>query len=228
MRKTFAATVLAVFSFNANAVVINTLNGVNYEWLEVTETQGMTRDQVEVELLDVNSGLYGYQYASRAQVESLFLSYASWSGVDGNYGDASVVAGIDSFVSDFGVTFMITGDGVNFATETDDGYTVQIDSKLVVGGQYGLKSECSEEQYSCLGANILYVDAAGDATMATQNSSHGWKGNIRTPLYASSSYAYADYGSFLLRTSLIPVPAAVWLFGSALAGLGWMRRKQTI
>lgn len=27
--------------------------------------------------------------------------------------------------------------------------------------------------------------------------------------------------------SAVPVPAAVWLFGSALAGLGWLRRKQT-
>ena len=27
--------------------------------------------------------------------------------------------------------------------------------------------------------------------------------------------------------SAVPIPAAVWLFGSALAGLGWMRRKQT-
>ena len=26
----------------------------------------------------------------------------------------------------------------------------------------------------------------------------------------------------------VPVPAAVWLFGSALAGLGWLRRKQTV
>ncbi|MDG1462772.1 MAG: VPLPA-CTERM sorting domain-containing protein [Gammaproteobacteria bacterium] len=26
----------------------------------------------------------------------------------------------------------------------------------------------------------------------------------------------------------VPVPAAFWLFGSALAGLGWMRRKQTV
>ena len=26
--------------------------------------------------------------------------------------------------------------------------------------------------------------------------------------------------------SVVPVPAAVWFFGSALAGLGWMRRKQ--
>jgi len=27
------------------------------------------------------------------------------------------------------------------------------------------------------------------------------------------------------QVSAVPVPAAVWLFGSALAGLGWMRRK---
>jgi hypothetical protein len=31
-----------------------------------------------------------------------------------------------------------------------------------------------------------------------------------------------------INVSAVPVPAAVWLFGSALAGLGWMRRKQTI
>ena len=28
--------------------------------------------------------------------------------------------------------------------------------------------------------------------------------------------------------AVVPVPAAIWLFGSALAGLGWMRRKQTV
>jgi hypothetical protein len=26
----------------------------------------------------------------------------------------------------------------------------------------------------------------------------------------------------------VPIPAAVWLVGSALAGLGWIRRKQTV
>jgi hypothetical protein len=30
------------------------------------------------------------------------------------------------------------------------------------------------------------------------------------------------------QVSAVPVPAAVWLFGSALAGLGWLRSKQTI
>jgi len=34
-----------------------------------------------------------------------------------------------------------------------------------------------------------------------------------------------SFGTYLVRTT-VPVPAAVWLFGSALAGLGWFRRKQ--
>jgi hypothetical protein len=29
------------------------------------------------------------------------------------------------------------------------------------------------------------------------------------------------------KSSVVPIPAAVWLFGSALAGLGWIRRKHT-
>ena len=33
------------------------------------------------------------------------------------------------------------------------------------------------------------------------------------------------FGTYLVRAT-VPVPAAVWLFGSALAGLGWMSRRQ--
>lgn len=34
--------------------------------------------------------------------------------------------------------------------------------------------------------------------------------------------------AFQTHVSMVPIPAAVWLFGSALAGLGWMRRKQIV
>jgi hypothetical protein len=34
-------------------------------------------------------------------------------------------------------------------------------------------------------------------------------------------------GITLVRAA-VPIPAAVWLFGSALVGLGWLRRKQTV
>jgi hypothetical protein len=46
--------------------------------------------------------------------------------------------------------------------------------------------------------------------------------------------SYEVYGEFPVEryvtsgtVSSVPIPAAVWLFGSALAGLGWLRRKQT-
>jgi hypothetical protein len=31
-----------------------------------------------------------------------------------------------------------------------------------------------------------------------------------------------------ITANVVPIPAAVWLFGSALAGLGWMRRRKTV
>jgi hypothetical protein len=46
----------------------------------------------------------------------------------------------------------------------------------------------------------------------------------------STSYSADSYGlnNASISVSTVPVPAAVWLFGSALAGLGWMRRKQIV
>jgi hypothetical protein len=45
-------------------------------------------------------------------------------------------------------------------------------------------------------------------------------------------YMFAREGSRVfiddVMITAVPVPAAVWLFGSALAGLGWMRRKTTV
>jgi hypothetical protein len=33
---------------------------------------------------------------------------------------------------------------------------------------------------------------------------------------------------YMVASSVVPIPAAAWLFGSALVGLGWLRRKQTV
>ena len=45
-------------------------------------------------------------------------------------------------------------------------------------------------------------------------------------IYEMDEYAYLTSGT--VTASAVPIPAAVWLFGSALAGLGWMRRKQAV
>ena len=36
-----------------------------------------------------------------------------------------------------------------------------------------------------------------------------------------------SWSSDTFTLNVVPIPAAVWLFGSALAGLGWVRRRQT-
>lgn len=51
------------------------------------------------------------------------------------------------------------------------------------------------------------------------------------PVVWDNEFEYASEHPFIIddvvvTISAVPVPAAVWLFGSALAGLGWMRRKQ--
>ena len=60
-----------------------------------------------------------------------------------------------------------------------------------------------------------------------------------TATYSDTVYEFAMGGGVLASYDLgfqadgigqltaVPVPAAVWLFGSALAGLGWLRRKPT-
>lgn len=42
---------------------------------------------------------------------------------------------------------------------------------------------------------------------------------------AGDSTSQPFIGSALIRTSVVPIPAAVWLFGSALGLLGWRTRK---
>ena len=91
---------LAVISINTNAVVLNTLNGVDYEWLKLTMTAGKSRVDVETQLADVNNTLYGYEYASRALVEALFLSYASWGGIDDLHTDSEMIAGTVKYLDD--------------------------------------------------------------------------------------------------------------------------------
>ena len=55
------------------------------------------------------------------------------------------------------------------------------------------------------------------------NISHAliWDGNSYETYWQDRDVA------FRLEGSVVPIPAAAWLFGSALAGLGWMRRKRT-
>jgi hypothetical protein len=72
------------------------------------------------------------------------------------------------------------------------------------------------------GVSYLNGDEWTDHTFAGNASLTNVDSILFSPL------GFFQLSSFDVTTSAVPIPAAIWLFGSALAGLGWFRRKQTV
>jgi len=69
------------------------------------------------------------------------------------------------------------------------------------------------------------MSSPGDYITISINPSLTNAGGVVNYDSVMESKTYADYTGGTLIGTVVPVPAAVWLFGSALAGLGWLRRK---
>ncbi len=214
---------LTVVSINVNAVVLNTLNGVDYEWLELTATTGMSRNQVEAELNDVNSALYGYEYASKSLVEELLLSYSSWDGLSGYHGASFVIEGMNRFTNDFGVTRTVSLSR-QFGKSLVDGGSVMYDTVKYAFGYYGGSPDCNAGGLTCYGGTAISYNT-GVSNSALQSKELGWSQDNPT-LNVSANVVYSDIASFLVYGSPVPVPAAVWLFGSGIIGLIAVARRK--
>jgi hypothetical protein len=126
--------------------------------------------------------------------------------------------------------------GGSLAAFGQDGFNVHVDVKLerADGGAFAIH-------------NLdLFMDTDPDGWMQISGSLAGGGGTslLGVPvgpgdwLNLTSVTFYAEGNGFgfgggtveldNIVVSAVPIPAAVWLFGSALAGLGWMRRKQTV
>ncbi len=66
---------------------------------------------------------------------------------------------------------------------------------------------------------------------STINFDASWTGISRVT-YAAQQELGSEAGSYVyldnISVNVVPIPPAVWLLGSALAGLGWLRRKHTV
>ncbi len=63
---------------------------------------------------------------------------------------------------------------------------------------------------------------AGGSILLTINT------NERIEAINSSAFEERHISGGLIEATPVPVPQAVWLFGSAVGFLGWMRRKQSV
>ncbi len=225
-------TIISSVSFNANAVVINNLYGINYEWLELTATINQSRSQVEAQLIDSTSILFGYNYATRQQVQDLFLSYVPWglNNPSGYYGAPELLSGGIELQTLFGITkTFVDGDGINDRFITTDGYAIGWETINFSYGLYGNTGECEWAGITntCLANVEVGYAVSGQSSYLHIAHYQGWDANDNSPATFPVLQAYPSVGSFLVRElTPIPIPAAVWLLGSGLIGLIGMGRRR--
>ena len=72
------------------------------------------------------------------------------------------------------------------------------------------------------GPGIANGNSQGGFSVSFDWLAGGTPGNQAFEIYDPNDFSVLETGGF---TTVVPVPAAVWLFGSALAGLGLLRRR---
>ena len=124
------------------------------------------------------------------------------------------------------------GDGCTFTMQAESGDLFSLDAIDAYGGSfesfstgvilYGFFDDGSSLR---LDANLLFNPGGDVYTFAP-----GWTNLSRIEISSGffSSRVNAGFAIDNIQASVVPVPAAAWLFGSALAGLGWMRRQSAV
>jgi len=74
------------------------------------------------------------------------------------------------------------------------------------------------------GLKVLGLDLSFGSSLTNAGGTVSVTGEIYDESYSQVQYLLP--GATITGTAVVPIPAAVWLFGSALAGLGWTRRRQ--
>jgi len=79
------------------------------------------------------------------------------------------------------------------------------------------------------GGGQISVELTADTVWSNYTFDSEWSNLVSLEFGAvTSGGPFSSIGLDNLRLTTVPIPGAVWLFGSALAGLGWMRRKQAV
>jgi len=181
-----------------NLITRDTETGLN--WLDLTVTNGMSFNTVNGQL--GSGGLYeGFRYATGQEVVDLYAK--------------------------FGVT--LTAYSPNFiAGPVDPGIVMASDFLGTIVSEYSTDFTYGGKGMYDYGANLTVAYAMGawyfSGTSVFPSSNVYFDVNYENSLFKTD--AEIQTGSFLVQQSAVPVPAAVWLFGSGLIGLLGIARKK--
>jgi len=238
--KALTITLLLVSSLAANASIVDlgTITrdtDTGLEWLDVTETQGLSYNQVIAEMGD--GGTYeGWRYAISSELDRLILNF----GYVPQYNECPYGNSIcDPLYISSGPIFSVT--------HISSSWDSLIEEMILTLG------DTLDAGYDALNHNHDVAPTGAGHTIGILGSSTYTPGRLDTGVINDSETIFRltgeqasdsrnsvstidssmhpdtyNYfvGSFLVRPSAVPIPAAAWLFGSALIGLVGLKRKK--
>jgi len=200
-RKFLAACALVAISFDVAAALVD--NG------SFTTDSESTLDWLDLTVTnnlsmeDALAANSGWRYATNSEVEGLFAKL-----FDGFYSTNS-----------YGASISYDGSYADQLTDVSQMHALfgRMEHAIYPGlylslGYYIDENDMARVMGSVFGPDGDYTEVYGDD-------------------FTQFSYNTTDagpyFGTYLVRSSVVPVPAAIWFFSSGLGLLAWFRRRQT-
>jgi len=171
-------------------------------WLDLSYTGNMS-------LVGALAQNEGWRFATNSEIEDLFTQ-----SFDGFYNTVAT-------------------EGSDVSWSNGGAYANQDADVAVFQGLFGLSREADENSIFSFSYG-LYLDEDGIVRSmgAATHPDDNYTIVVGTEHWPDHSQYYQQgsnptFGVFLVQSGVVPIPAAAWLFVSALAGLGWLSRRQT-
>jgi len=251
--KTLVAATLALGSVSANASILTSTTDMSGEaWLSVYDSTSTQTFTLDLGVAGVTAGsLYDQRAAAGSLVNVDLTQFADWNTFlsTANLATTQYLVAANG-VSDFTPKIMVTGsnatkfDGLSFATmgaiatgindhvlnvnadSANFGVPSANDTTLVVDGD-GHIGQHNEGATS----NLLWGGAAYNPNADYGSAIDFQLATIDLATFSGTQSQFSGQwelsgNSLTLGVSAVPVPAAVWMFGSALLGLAGVSRKR--
>ena len=221
MLKKTLALIGVTLCVNVNAAIIDngtftTDTSTGLDWLDVTASQGRSYDDVGTQF-GSGGDFNGWQFATTAQLVTLVVNATGLATTE--------IANPYGYVlSDSDVTHdLVTLLGNTCAdTSCTDPYDIRYSYGWVALPADGHQGAGNGE-IAIIFDYHDYVNGYGSDPTTIFGYGPDYPGDGR---HTPTSTTSPGLGSFLVRTSVVPIPAAAWLFGSALLGLAGVARRK--
>lgn len=216
-----AAIVSIDSSFGADTITRDTATGL--DWLDVTETLNLSYNEVTAQL-GSGGAFEGYRYATEAELGTLISNFG-YVAQDQNCDNGALFCDTSDNVGGQGelveVMIRTLGDTLDAFYATRPGAISSEGAGYVTGlleRPELIPTKAGSAQIS--DAEFSVIPPAGFGQLDG--------GDIVLTQYGLQDLLYSNVavGSFLVAPSPVPVPAAAWLFVTALLGLVGLKRRR--